>query len=210
MIRILDLQFGTIKRRFTGVKCSLSSLKSNISPDGKYIISGSITGKVYFWEKISGELVEKEGFDLKFGNDPVYDIAWSPADHIIALCSFDRHHPIRVFCYEKTDEEEKKLEQLEKTKTEAMISKIGSIKDLFTTPKKPTIQTSFPSSTPAVVQELTIDSPSLVSPLKRPLPPVYEPKLSKMMLQFTNVLEKAALQKNLSTTESPVNKTDKM
>ncbi|EFC38435.1 predicted protein [Naegleria gruberi] len=101
MLRRLDTGLKNVRNRYHGVKCFINSQKSNISPDGKYLISGSDIGKVYLWNVETEELIFKEGKDYGFEESPVYDIAWSSKEHVIALCSFDGNQPIRVYCFEK-------------------------------------------------------------------------------------------------------------
>ncbi|KAL9653453.1 hypothetical protein ABK040_002088 [Willaertia magna] len=101
MIRRLDLGLKNIRNHYSGVKCFINSQKSNVSPDGQYLVSGSDSGRIYFWNIETEELIFKEGKDYCFEESPVYDIAWSKTEHLIALCSFEENQPIRVFCFEK-------------------------------------------------------------------------------------------------------------
>nr|CAG4714538.1 unnamed protein product [Naegleria fowleri] len=105
MLRRLDTGLKNIRNRYHGVKCFINAQKCNVSPDGQYIVSGSDIGRVYFWNVESEELIYKEGKDFGFEDSPVYDIAWSSKEHMIALCSFDGSQPIRVYCFEKAIEE---------------------------------------------------------------------------------------------------------
>ncbi|KAG2387174.1 hypothetical protein C9374_001506 [Naegleria lovaniensis] len=101
MLRRLDTGLKNIRNRYHGVKCFMNAQKCNVSPDGQYLVSGSDIGRVYFWNVESEELIFKEGKDFGFEDSPVYDIAWSSKEHMVALCSFDGNQPIRVFCFEK-------------------------------------------------------------------------------------------------------------
>lgn len=42
--------YRCIKKRFTGLKNSGYAIQCDVSPDGQYIISGDINGKVHFWD----------------------------------------------------------------------------------------------------------------------------------------------------------------
>jgi len=102
MIRRLDVSTRVIRCRYSGVKCHKNAQKSNFSPDGRYVVSGGDNGRVYFWNTETGDLIDKEGKDYGFDGRPVYDVAWSTKEHVIALCTFE-DQPVRVYCYEKKD-----------------------------------------------------------------------------------------------------------
>ncbi|KAH8584667.1 transducin WD-40 repeat family [Cryptosporidium sp. chipmunk genotype I] len=42
--------YRCIKKRFTGLKNSGYAIQCDVSPDGQYIVSGDINGKVHFWD----------------------------------------------------------------------------------------------------------------------------------------------------------------
>jgi hypothetical protein len=114
MIRRLDVSTRVIRCRYSGVKCHKNAQKSNFSPDGRYVVSGGDNGRVYFWNTETGDLIDKEGKDYGFDGRPVYDVAWSTKEHVIALCTFE-DQPVRVYCHEKkdvTDEEPTPQENL--------------------------------------------------------------------------------------------------
>lgn len=100
MIRRLDVSTRAIRCRYSGVKCFLNAQKSNLSPDGRFVVSGSDNGTIFFWNAETGDLIDKEGKDYGFEKASVYDIAWSSQEHVIALCSYD-NQPVRVYYYEK-------------------------------------------------------------------------------------------------------------
>jgi len=103
LIRLLDLNNNVVLRRFSGVKCHINAQKSQVSPDGRYVISGSDSGKVFIWYKDSERMLFPDGLDFGFMNHPVYDIAWASDFHIVALCSYGSPEPIRLFTIEQDD-----------------------------------------------------------------------------------------------------------
>jgi jouberin len=100
MIRRLDVSTRVIRCRYSGVKCHMNAQKSNFSPDGRFVVCGADNGRVFFWNTETGDLIDKEGKDYGFDGRPVYDVAWSNHEHVMALCSFD-DQPVRVFFHEK-------------------------------------------------------------------------------------------------------------
>jgi hypothetical protein len=101
-IRLFDSDRWTIIQRFSGLRCTNQHIRCDLSPDGKYIMSGSEDGLVHVWNVDSGEL------DLSVGTSRLpqmkglcSDVAWNPAERIIAACAFSRKHPVLVHKYER-------------------------------------------------------------------------------------------------------------
>lgn len=86
--------------RFFGSKSEKFPIKSTISPDGKYIFSGSEDGKPYLWGFSNKELQDSEIFQLSF-MDCVADVAWSHDFHVVACAGFGKEYPILVYFWER-------------------------------------------------------------------------------------------------------------
>jgi jouberin len=106
MIRRIETFRKIVKNNYSRVKNSMNAQKCCVSPCGTYLVSGSDCGRVYFWEIETSKLVYTEGKNYHFKENPVYQIAWSPKEHIIALCSFGESEPIRIFAHKKDSNEE--------------------------------------------------------------------------------------------------------
>jgi WD40 repeat protein len=96
-IRLFDTDRWTIIQRFAGLRCTQQHIRCDLSPDGKYLMSGSEDGQVYVWNVDSGELDVCVGTSrLPQMKGLCTDVAWNPAERIIAACAFSRRHPILV------------------------------------------------------------------------------------------------------------------
>jgi jouberin len=104
MIRRVESFRKSIKNSYSGVKNSKNAQKCTISPCGSYIVSGSETGQVYFWDTNTSKIVHAEGKNYGFTHS-VFQVAWSQKEHLVAFCSFGSNEPIRIYAYEKKIEE---------------------------------------------------------------------------------------------------------
>jgi len=95
--------FLKVLSRFFGSKSSKYPVKSIISPDGNFILSGSEDGKPYLWNFANKELQDSEIFQLSL-LDSVLDVSWSTNFHVIACSGFGKEYPILVYFWEKEGE----------------------------------------------------------------------------------------------------------
>mmetsp|Transcript_39562 Transcript_39562/g.38078 ORF Transcript_39562/g.38078 Transcript_39562/m.38078 type:complete len:143 (-) Transcript_39562:54-482(-) len=79
-------------------------VKSCISPDGQYIISGSEDGKPYIWNAITHDSYRTKKYECKF-LDLVSDVDWNPKYNMFALSGFGHQFPLLVYVHQRTDEE---------------------------------------------------------------------------------------------------------
>ncbi|KAJ1480747.1 WD40-repeat-containing domain protein, partial [Baffinella frigidus] len=103
-IRMLDVASDRcpIVQRFSGLRCSQHQIRCDLSPDGRWLMSGSEDGQVLVWNVDTGELdasTPKERMPRCTGMST--DVAWNPAERIVAVCSFSRRHPILLHKYER-------------------------------------------------------------------------------------------------------------
>ena len=100
-IRQLDINANRIINNYYGTKCSKSNIKSTISPDGQYILSGSEQGKPRLWE-FCGIDIDTSKYECGF-IDSVSDVAWNKQYNIIAFSGFGQDYPLLVYVYEKDE-----------------------------------------------------------------------------------------------------------
>lgn len=93
-----------IYKRFFGPKVSKYNIRSCISPDGQYLLSGSEDGKLYLWDILTElpiEIINLE-FNVK---DMICDVDWNPFYNMFAIAAFGTDLPVIVYVYEKSQKE---------------------------------------------------------------------------------------------------------
>lgn len=83
-------------------------VKSCISPDGEYLVSGSEDGKPFIWNAMTYETYKVRRYACKF-MDMVSDVDWNPRYNMFAVCGFGHSYPILVYVYERTEDELKAI-----------------------------------------------------------------------------------------------------
>jgi jouberin len=103
-IRLLDIS-GNKPRviiRYFGIKCSKTNIKSCVSPDGNYILSGSEEGKPFLWPLQSGINLPTDKYEVDF-IDSVSDVSWNNCYNMIALSGFGQEYPLLIYVHEKKE-----------------------------------------------------------------------------------------------------------
>ena len=100
-IRQLDVNSNRIINNYYGSKCSQSNIKSTISPDGQYILSGSELGKPHLWE-FCGISIDTQKYECEF-IDSVSDVAWNKQYNMFAFSGFGQDYPLLVYIFEKEE-----------------------------------------------------------------------------------------------------------
>jgi WD40 repeat protein len=110
-IRLIDYETsrGTrIKKRFFGAKCNNYMIRSALSPDGQYLVSGSETGQPYMWDASLEQAIDTSNYECNF-MDVVSDCAWNPRYNMFACSGFGQEFPILVYVYQR---EKKEIEEM--------------------------------------------------------------------------------------------------
>lgn len=109
-IRLLEyesLKGPRIRKRFFGAKCRDLMVRSCVSPDGQYLVSGSEDGVPHVWNISTGEAYGTKvsrKYECRF-LDLVSDVTWNPKYNMFALSGFGHHFPVMVYVYQRTEEE---------------------------------------------------------------------------------------------------------
>lgn len=109
-IRLLEyesMKGPRVRMRFFGSKCTNLMVRSCVSPDGQYMVSGSEEGVPHVWDIISGDEFGAKvtrNYECRF-LDLVSDISWNPKYNMFALAGFGHTFPVMVYVYERSEEE---------------------------------------------------------------------------------------------------------
>jgi WD40 repeat protein len=133
-IRMLDVSSDRcpIVQRFTGLRCSQHQIRCDLSPDGRYLMSGSEDGQVHVWNVDTGELdtsTPKDRMPRCTGMST--DVAWNPAERIVAVCSFTRRHPVLLHKYERDHDALASEEMAEEEVRDVLAGKFEGLAQAF-------------------------------------------------------------------------------
>ena len=107
----IDLGVFAVGHQYHGIKCLRTHIHFAVSPDERYIISGSEDGRTFMWNIEHGQVVQLQHI-VNAGN-PITCITWSPYEHAIAVSTFKPDHPVMIFVWDASKEEAKEAKQLE-------------------------------------------------------------------------------------------------
>lgn len=88
--------------------CKNLQVRSTISPDGQYLISGSEDGKPRIWDASLEQMYKTGAYECKL-LDMVSDCVWNPRYNMFAVCGFGQHFPVLVYAYQRNKEELDKI-----------------------------------------------------------------------------------------------------
>ena len=93
-----------VYKRFFGPRVSKYHVRSCISPDGSYLLSGSEDGKLYLWDILTELPIEIMNLEFNV-KDMICDVDWNPVYNMFAVAAFGNDLPVIVYVYEKTQKE---------------------------------------------------------------------------------------------------------
>jgi jouberin len=103
-LRLIDLYtYRAVNSGYAGINCASSKIRAIFSPDGKYVVAGSDDGKLRVWDAQSGKPVQCALNGLGFSGT-LYDVAWHPSQHLVALAAFGEDMPVLMYWVEKAVE----------------------------------------------------------------------------------------------------------
>ena len=82
-------------------------VQCTLSPDGKYLVSGSETGKPFIWDEFEAQ-VDTDDLHCEFG-DLVADCDWNPRYNMFAVSGFGQAFPVLIYAYVRSLEEQQDL-----------------------------------------------------------------------------------------------------
>jgi hypothetical protein len=96
MLRVFETKVMVPSQRYSGIVCTDTLLKSALSPDCEYILSGSQDGTAKCWTVRKAEEIPTPEWSFKF-DGPVTAVAWNRVENMVAFSSFAPKMPIIVF-----------------------------------------------------------------------------------------------------------------
>ena len=106
-IIILELKSFAVIKNLRGARSANHPVAINTSPDGHYIVSGSEDGKACLWDLETGKMAVLEHVNLR--QQPIYQIAWNPKEHMFAVCSYGTGLPILIYAHDPNNRREDEL-----------------------------------------------------------------------------------------------------
>ncbi|CAD7945652.1 unnamed protein product [Amoebophrya sp. A120] len=101
LIRLCALQNNSVRvfTEISGTSNSKFPIRSTIAPDGKTIVSGCESGRLFFFNTASGKhVVDWEAQIPVQLSSPIVDVQWSRTHHLLAFSAFgDEEPPILVY-----------------------------------------------------------------------------------------------------------------
>lgn len=79
-------------------------MRSDVSPDGQYLVSGSEDGNPRIWDASLEQSFRSSPYECNI-LDMIADVRWNPRYNMFALSGFGQHFPVLVYVYQRTQEE---------------------------------------------------------------------------------------------------------
>ena len=93
-----------VKKRFFGAQCKDLMVRSTVSPDAQFLVSGSEDGKPRVWSTILEEGVQAKPYECEL-LDLVSDCQWNPRYNMFALSGFGQNFPVLIYVFKRSEEE---------------------------------------------------------------------------------------------------------
>ncbi|XP_060597345.1 jouberin-like isoform X2 [Ruditapes philippinarum] len=98
ILRMFDLRIQRVMQKYIGALNFREQIRSDITPCGSFVFSGSEDNYAYVWNTDTGDQVLMYS-ELNYQN-PVTDVCYHPRDHMVAFCSLGENHPILIYSYD--------------------------------------------------------------------------------------------------------------
>ncbi|XP_053394001.1 jouberin-like isoform X2 [Mercenaria mercenaria] len=98
ILRMFDLRIQRVMQKYIGALNFREQIRSDITPCGSFVFSGSEDNFAYVWNTDTGDQVLMYS-ELNYQN-PVTDVCYHPRDHMVAFCSLGENHPILIYSYD--------------------------------------------------------------------------------------------------------------
>ncbi|KNC52471.1 jouberin [Thecamonas trahens ATCC 50062] len=95
----IDLRWYKVLYKQEGFLNEEFEIKSDFSPCGNFVVSGSEDGSVYVWDVLQGGRIRQVFARLPF-DAPVYSLDWHPFAHVLAFASYGGAQPLLLFGYD--------------------------------------------------------------------------------------------------------------
>jgi WD40 repeat protein len=79
-------------------------VRSDVSPDGQYLVSGSEDGNPRIWDASLEQSFRSSPYECNI-LDMVADCRWNPRYNMFALSGFGQKFPVLVYVYQRSQEE---------------------------------------------------------------------------------------------------------
>ncbi len=89
-----------VSLRYFGLTSKQYKVRSCVSPDGQYILSGSEDGVPHMWDYASGIEYSTKQYECWFKGF-VTDADWNPLYNMNVMCGYGKSYPILVYVHER-------------------------------------------------------------------------------------------------------------
>jgi len=89
-----------VSLRYFGLTSKQYKIRSCMSPDGQYVLSGSEEGTPHMWDYASAIEYSTKQYECSFIGI-VTDVDWNPVYNMIVMCGYGKSYPILVYVFER-------------------------------------------------------------------------------------------------------------
>ena len=89
-----------ISLRYFGLTSRQYKIRSCVSPDGQYVLSGSEEGSPHMWDYSSAIEYSTKQYECSFAG-LITDVDWNPVYNMIVMCGYGKPYPLLVYVHER-------------------------------------------------------------------------------------------------------------